>query len=219
MTLELLQGSEAWRHARCGKVTASRVADVVAKTKAGWGASRKNYRAELVVERLTGKPKVHFASAAMQRGTELEPYARQYYEITRGVTVATVGFVPHPKIAMTGASPDGLIDNDGGVEIKCPLEAAHIETLKTEKLSDEYFKQIVWNLACHPERQWWEYVSYNPDLPPEMQFFTKRIYRASEGVHECLTDLEREVPIFLKEVEDEVAALCAKYSYKLPVAA
>src|SRR5689334_16737738 len=126
---DLVQGTDEWRQARIGKVTASRVADIIRKTKTGYSTTRANYLAELLVERLTGQPAQQFISGPMQWGTEQEPNARAAYEFKTDREVINGGFVIHPGIPDSGASPDGLIGADGMVEIKCPLSATHIDTL------------------------------------------------------------------------------------------
>ena len=124
------QGSQEWKQARCGRVTASRVHDIVAVTRSGgYTSGRKNYLAELVTERLTGQPAPSYQSAAMAYGIECEPEARFAYALAMGVEVEEVGFVPHPTIEMAGCSPDGLLRTNGLLEIKCPNSATHIETL------------------------------------------------------------------------------------------
>jgi putative phage-type endonuclease len=175
--LSIMQGSDAWKAARLGKVTASRIADVVAKTKNGWGASRANYMAELIVERLTGIPTEGYINGAMQWGTATEPEARMEYQLHTGYAIEQVGFVPHPTIEMAGCSPDGLIGDDGLVEIKCPNSATHIEMLLARGFpSERYEKQIQFQLAC-TGRQWCDFVSYDPRLPERMRLFIKRIER------------------------------------------
>ena len=125
------QGTDAWMQERCGKATASRIADIMAKTKAGYSSSRANYAAQLIAERLTGCVAPGFTNAAMQHGTLTEPEARRAYEFFVDRDVQQVGFVPHPSICMAGASPDGLVGDDGLLELKCPNTATHIETLLT----------------------------------------------------------------------------------------
>lgn len=200
------QRTEEWITARLGKVTASRVADATARTKSGWGASRSNYMAELVAERLTGAKSEGFTSSAMQRGTELEPEALAAYAFVSGVPVQAVGFVPHPSIAMSGASPDGLVGADGLVEIKCPNTATHIETLLTGDIDLRYLKQMQWQLAC-TGRAWCDFASYDPRLPERMQLYTQRVYRNTVGT----ADMEKDIRAFLSELDEKVAALRAKY--------
>jgi len=206
------QRTEEWVQARLGKVTASRIADATARTKSGWGASRANYMAELVAERLTGKQAEGFTSSAMQRGTELEPEALAAYAFVSDVAVQPVGFVPHPSIAMAGASPDGEVGSDGLVEVKCPNTATHIETLLTGDIDLRYLKQMQWQLAC-TGRAWCDFASYDPRLPERMQLYVQRVYRNAVGI----ADMEKDIRAFLEELDGKVAALRSKYD--LPVAA
>jgi putative phage-type endonuclease len=209
MTLELQQGSEAWLKARLGRVTASRVADVVAKTKSGYAASRANYMAELITERLTGVPAERFQNDAMRWGTEKEPEARAAYEFLKEVSVEEVGFVPHPRIAMTGASPDGLVGLDGMVEFKCPNTATHIETLLGESVPGKYVIQTQWQMAC-ADRQWCDFGSFDPRLPHAMQLWIRHLPRDETHIRE----LEAEVEAFLVELEDKLAKLRGAYGLR-----
>jgi putative phage-type endonuclease len=140
------QRTEEWFAARCGKVTASRVADIIAKTKTGPSASRENYLAQLVCERLTGKPAESYSNSAMQWGTETEPFARAAYEARMDLLVTEVGFIDHPWITMSGASPDGLAA-EGMVELKCPNTATHLQTLLDRKVPEKYITQMMWQMA------------------------------------------------------------------------
>jgi len=167
------QGTVEWFAARCGKVTASRVADIIAKTKTGFSTSRDNYMAQLVCERMTGKPAESFSNSAMQWGTDTEPFARAAYEAKVDILVSEVGFITHPRIEMSGASPDGLA-GDGLVEIKCPNTATHIATLIDQKVPEKYITQIMYQMAC-TERPWCDFVSFDPRLPEKYQLFIKRI--------------------------------------------
>jgi len=199
---EVEQRSDAWFTARLGKVTASRVADVIAKTKSGYSASRDNYMAQLICERLTGQQGESFTNAAMTWGTETEPLARSAYEAYADVMVEEVGFVPHPTIEMSGASPDGLVGLFGMLEIKCPNTATHIDTLLTQTVPGKYITQMQWQMRCC-ERQWCEFVSFDPRLPQELQLFVKRVEFDSEYV----AMLEKEVVQFLAELDDKVNKL------------
>jgi len=196
------QRTDEWFSARIGKVTASRVADVVAKTKSGYSASRDNYMAQLVCERLTGKPAESFSNAAMQWGTETEPLARAAYEAKIDVLVDEVGFIDHPSIVNSGASPDGLVGADGLIEIKCPNTATHIDTLLSQTVPKKYADQIFWQMAC-TGRDWCDFVSYDPRLPPDLQLFIKRIPRDDKYIQL----LEAEVIEFLTETAHKVAQL------------
>jgi len=199
------QGTEEWKLARCGLVTASRVADIIAKTKSGYSTSRANYMAELICERLTSFPTEGFVSSAMQHGIVTEPMARAAYEGTVGALVIETGFVPHGSIPMAGASPDGLIGDDGLVEIKCPITATHIDTLLGQSVPGRYVTQMQWQMAC-TGRKWCDFVSYDPRMPEKMQLFIKRIERDNV----VIADLEREVVNFINELESKIAQLKEK---------
>ena len=202
MTEEIEQRSDAWFAARLGKVTASRVADVIAKTKSGYSTSRDNYMAQLVCERLTGKQGESFTNSAMQWGTETEPLARSAYEASTDIMVEELGFVLHPKIEMAGASPDGLVGLFGMLEIKCPNTATHIEALLTETVPTKYITQMQWQMAC-AQRQWCDYVSYDPRIRQDLQLFVKRV----EFDASYVAMLEEEVIQFLKELDIKVNKL------------
>lgn len=196
------QGSPEWFAARLGKVTASRVSDVIARTKTGWGASRGNYMAELIAERLTGTPAPSYVNGAMQWGIDTEPQARAAYEFFTDATVDPVGFVPHPKIADSGASPDGLIGNAGLAEFKCPNTSTHIDTLLGGSVPAKYVVQMHWQMAC-TGRQWCDFVSFDPRLPSDLSLFVKRVNRDDKMVAE----LETAVADFLAELEGKLKAL------------
>lgn len=200
------QGSIEWLAARVGKVTASRVADVIATTKTGYGASRANYMAELIAERLTGQPAERYSNAAMAHGTATEPEARDLYAFMVDAEVEQVGLIEHPIIDMTGASPDGLVGADGLVEIKCPNTATHIETLLGQTVPAKYVTQMQWQMAC-TGRQWCDFASYDPRLPESMRIFIQRVERDEEYI----AWLETEVTKFLTELDEKVAALRAIY--------
>lgn len=207
--LTLVQGSAEWLQARVGSLGASRIADAVAKTKFGWGASRANIMAELVAERLTGRPAETYVNDAMRRGTEKEPQARACYELFHDVTVEQVGLVRHARIPGTHASPDGLIGHDGALEIKCPNTATHLDTLLSETLADKYIKQIQWQLCC-TGRAWCDFVSFDDRLPERMQMFVKRIPRDDV----LIAQLEKDVADFVAELDAKVAALRNKFELK-----
>lgn len=203
----IAQVSEEWFAVRCGKVTASRVADVIAKTKTGYGASRANYAAELIAERLTQSTAPSFTNAAMQWGTDQEPHARAAYSFLHDVDVEEIAFVDHPEIAMSGASPDGLVGLDGLVEFKCPNTATHLDTLLSETVPGKYITQMQWQMAC-TGRAWCDFASFDPRLPPSMQLFVKRVERDAS----LILDLETEVSAFLAEIDAKVAALTERYA-------
>lgn len=196
------QGSPEWFAERLGRVGASRVADIVARTKSGYSTSRENYAVELALERLTGRRAESYQNAAMQWGTETEPMARAAYEATTGVIVTECGSIPHPRIEMAGASPDGLIGDDGLLEIKCPNSATHINTLRSRKPEGKYITQMQWQMAC-TARSWVDFVSYDPRMPEGLELFVTQIDRDAAMIE----DLEREVIKFLAEVDALVAEL------------
>ncbi len=203
------QGSPEWIAARLGKVGASRVADLMAKTKSGWGASRANYMAQLIAERLTGQLTETYTNAAMQWGTDTEADARSAYQFETATLVEQVGFVLHPRIAMSGASPDGLIGADGLVEIKCPNTATHIDTLLGQNVPGKYVIQMQWQMAC-TGRAWCDFASFDPRLPESMQLLVQRVPRDDKHIKE----LEDGVVEFLAEVDQKVAALRSRYELK-----
>lgn len=200
------QRSSEWFAHRLGKATASKIADIIARTKSGYSASRANYAAQLVCERLTGTPTETFCSPAMQRGTDMEGAARDAYRQHSLNEVIECGFADHPTIAMAGASPDGLVDDDGLVEIKCPNSATHIDTLLTKAIPARYVTQMQWQMAC-TGRQWCDYVSFDDRLPEHMRLFVARLPRSDE----MIAELEAEVTKFLAEVDETVAQLRAEY--------
>ena len=196
------QRTEEWFAARCGKVTASRVADIIAKTKTGYSASRENYLAQLVCERMTSKPAESYSNSAMQWGTDQEPFARAAYEAAKDVLVEEVGFAIHPTIKDAGASPDGLVGEFGLVEIKCPNTATHIQTLLDQKVPEKYIVQMQWQMAC-TSRQWCDFASFDPRMEEGLQLFIKRV----EYHPLYVAELEKEVINFLMDVEDKIRKL------------
>jgi putative phage-type endonuclease len=196
------QGTEEWFTIRIGKVTASRVADVIAKTKTGYSATRDNYMAQLICERLTGLKGESFTNAAMQHGTDTEPLARAAYEALQDALVDEVGFVPHPSIEMAGASPDGLVGDDGLLEIKCPNTATHIETLISKVVPGKYNTQMQFQMAC-TGRQWCDFVSFDNRLPEMFQLFVTRVPRDEVFIRL----IESEIVQFLAELDDKINKL------------
>ena len=203
MTQDVEQRTPEWYAARCGSLGASALADIMAKTKDGKpAASRANIRAKLVVERITGIQEDSFKSAAMQHGIDMEDAARLAYEARTGVFVSQTGLHTHPEIKGTHASPDGLVEDEGLVEIKCPNTATHIETLKSKKIPTKYIYQMQWQMRC-TDRLWCDFVSYDERLPENLRLFVKRVERDDAKIAE----LEAEVRKFLTEVEADVLAL------------
>jgi len=203
MSGEIIQGSDEWKALRLGKVTASRVTDMVARTKSGYGASRANYAAQIIVERLTGVPiESAFMTPAMQHGVDTEPEARNAYCFYSGWDVHEVAFVAHPTIADAGCSPDGLVGDDGLIEIKCPNTATHLDTLLGQSTPARYIDQIQFQLAC-TGREWCDFVSYDNRLPENMRMFVRRVMRDEKRIAE----LETEAVAFLDEINARIIQL------------
>lgn len=201
------QGTESWFSDRLGKVTASRLADVLAKTKTGYSASRTNYITQLVLERITNTRAESYSNAAMAWGTEQEPFARAAYEAHTGQMVEEVGFIPHPDIEAAGASPDGLVGDDGMVEIKCPASSTILEVWLTHSqggnpVDAKYYAQMQWQMRC-ANRLWCDYVVFDPRMPAKAQLFIFRVERNPDW----LKIAEDEVLKFLAEVDAKVVAL------------
>ena len=196
------QRTPEWYASRLGKVTASRVADVLAKTKTGVSASRENYLTDLVLERLTNQPGENFINDAMQWGIDTEPFAKMAYEAHSNNFIDNVGFIDHPTIEFFGCSPDGLIGSDGLIEIKCPNSKTHLQTVLNAKAPTKYIPQLMTQMAV-TGRQWVDFVSFDPRLPQDLQLFVIRVDRDNEYI----AKLEEEVSIFLKEVEETVNKL------------
>ena len=196
------QKSPEWFAARLGKATGSRIAEIVAKTKSGDSASRGNYMAQLVIERLTNKQEESYSNEYMDWGNLQEPFARAAYEAATNVLVDEVGMITHPRIEMSGASPDGLVGDDGLVEIKCPKTATHIETLLSKTVPGKYNIQMQWQMAC-TDRSWCDFVSFDPRMPDGLQMFLKRVHRDDA----LIKTLENEVIKFLKEVDSKLEQL------------
>lgn len=199
------QGSPAWHQARLGCVTASRIADVVVRTKFGYGAARQAYMRQLLAERLTGLMAEVYINAAMRWGTDMEPHAVAAYEEATGVITELVGFLSHPTIAFAGASPDRLVGDAGLLEVKCPASATHIDTLLSGEVSERYMLQMQWQMACSG-RAWCDFVSFDPRLPEAYAFFVTRVGRDEE----CIARLEDETSRFLEEMEEILDVLAMR---------
>jgi len=198
------QRTEEWFAARLGKVTASKMNDVLAKIKSGEAAMRKNYKMQLATERLTGKQTDFYMNQAMQDGIDREDTARQIFEIVRDIKVEQVGFIDHPTIKMSGASPDGLLPDGGILEIKCPIETTHTTNLLERKLPSRYLPQVQWQLSCAgKDYKYANFVSYNPNFEPKLQL----IYVEVERDEDYIAMLEEEVNTFITEVDDIVNQL------------
>lgn len=202
------QGSAEWFAARCGCVGSSTVDDAIAKLKRKQeeSAARYSLRFALVGERLTGDTADHFVSKWMKEGKEKEPLARAEYEMRFGLSVEQVGLVYHPTIKWAESSPDGMVGDDGLIEIKCPKVETHLEYIVQDTIPDEYLPQMTWQLACCDDRKWSDFVSYAPSLPEDLQIFRKRLER-TEQVNAVIRGMELEVIAFLAEVDAMVKSL------------
>jgi putative phage-type endonuclease len=200
------QGSPEWHAMRCGKVTASRVADIMRRTKSGISATRERYMGELIAQRLTGIVPDGFKSADMQWGNDTEDQARTAYSFHFDIDLLPIDFVDHPTIAMAGASPDRMHGDEGLVEIKCPATHTHIATLLSEAIPPDYATQMQWQMAC-TGRSWCDFVSFDPRLPADMQLFVRRLMRDADRIAE----LESAVVQFQAELEARMEQLVSKY--------
>ena len=178
------------------------MADVMAKIKTGEAAARRNYRAELICELLTGKPTESYCSPDMQRGIEMEPLARAAYEIKHNVMVEQAGFIVHPTVPRSGCSPDGLIGEDGLTEIKCPKAATHLDYVLDGVAPAQYQTQMLWQMAC-TGRKYCDFVSYHPEFPEELQLFVVRFHRDDKRIAE----LEDAVTQFNREIDEVLVRL------------
>jgi putative phage-type endonuclease len=201
------QRSPEWFAARCGSLGASQLNEALATTKSGWGASRENLKNKIIAERLTGLPSEGFQNAAMLWGVEQEDNARKAYEAATGTFVEEMGIALHPTLKHTHASPDGLVDDDGLIEIKCPNTTTHIETLKSQKVPTKYENQMMWQMRC-TGRKWCDFVSFDPRLPEHLQLFVKRVPFDDYYIG----ILEEKVAQFLEEVEQEINNLNERFS-------
>lgn len=200
--VNIKQGSSAWFAFKAGKVSASQISHVVARTKHGWAASRANYMAQLLCERLTGVKEEGYTNAAMQWGIDKEPDARDAYMFLTDNEVQEVGFIDHPSIEMTGASPDGLVLNAGMLEIKCPNTATHLNTFLKGKIDGKYYDQMQWQMEC-AQREWCDFVSFDPRLPEEYQLYKKRVNRDDERIG----FLKSNVILFNEELNEMIVSL------------
>jgi len=196
------QGSAKWKQARMGLITASRIKDMMAQTKSGPSASRKNLAAALMLERVTGVAADSYTNAAMEWGVTNEPLARLAYSLHTEQDVEEVGFINHPTIARSGASPDGLVSFDGMVEIKCGNTATHIAWAIAGGVPPEHVPQMQWQMACC-NRGWNDFVSFDPRMPEGQQLFIRTLYRDNDYI----AKLEQEVVKFDAEIEQMIADL------------
>ena len=209
------QGGSNWLSARAGRITASRVVDVLNFRKDGKpGSDRLNYLAELVCERLTGKATDHYVSDAMEHGSETEQFARADYEVTTGNDVDQVGMVIHPAFDFFSCSPDGLVGEDGLVEFKAPTSITHYKWLLAGEVPEQHKAQVYSGMAIC-EREWGDFMSFDDRYPEELKWFIKRLPWDDAEIEK----IESAVLQFNSEVEQMIANLRAKYGdFALPAA-
>ena len=198
MSEEIIQGTDEWKMLRLGKVTASRIKDIIATTKSGYATSRDKYMTQLLLERITNTVADSYINEAMTWGTEQEPFARAKYEGYASTLVEQVAFIDHPTIPMSGASPDGLVMDDGLVELKAPMSHTHLESI-LGGIDDQYMPQVQWQMAV-TGRIYTDLCSYDPRFPEHLQLVVKRIPRDDDYI----AKLEKEVIKFLAELDDKV---------------
>ena len=201
---EVIQGSEEWFAVRRGKITASRLGDIMRKTKWGESNYKSKVRLELAIERLTGKSASSVVmNKAMYDGVEREPDARLLFEAMTGKEVALCGSFDHPEVVNTSASPDGLIRGENAVlEIKCPTHVTHAKNLLSDTMPKNYEYQVQWQIAC-TESDYAYFCSYHPDFPPELRLKYVRV----EKDDKLIAEIENEVREFDAEVEDLITKI------------
>ena len=197
--MDILQGSKEWHELRLGKITASRITDVLASPDS---ITRNKYKNELIRQRMTGVIVESYSNIHMERGIALEPLARASYEVLYKTMVNQVAFVGHPTIEMAGASPDGLVGDKGLIEIKCPTPDNHIENLINDVAPKKYYGQMQWQMACL-KKDWCDFISFDPDTHEHLKLFVKRVLRDDIWIKKA----EQAVIAFDKEVEAGVLKL------------
>jgi len=202
--IDCTQGSAEWLQARVGRITGSRMSDVMAYLKSGKGemACRRDYRMDLMAERLTGSAEKKVVTAEMQWGIDHELEAKGAYEVAMDCLIQTVGFAVHPSMDYSGASPDGLLDADGILEVKCPKTTTHLSYLMAGTVPEDYQPQMLWEMACC-ERTWGHFVSYDPRLPEDMRLLIIRFDLDGKRV----AAMEDEVGKFNLEIEAALESL------------
>jgi putative phage-type endonuclease len=201
------QRTDEWHALRCGKITASRIADIMRSGRGGKpSASRARYMGELITERLTGQPTPSFKSNDMQWGNDTEAEAADAYAFLHGHELETVAFVQHPLISTSGASPDRLVGSDGLVEIKCPASHTHIETLLGAEVANNYILQMQWQMDC-TGRKWCDFVSYDPRMPVHMRMYVDRYHRDDT----LIAEIREAVTTFEVELTEKIGQLHQAY--------
>ena len=191
------QGTPEWFDAKRGKASASHIVDIMAKGKSGKSSgTRRQYMAKLLIERLTGETEETYTNAAMQNGIDQEPFARATYEAEYGVDVVQVGFIESQILPNFGASPDGLVSDDGGIEIKCPSHGVHLEYLRSRVVPRDYLLQMHGGMMC-TDRVWWDWVSYDKAFPAHLRMLIIRVDRDDD----LCVEISKEVRVFNTELD------------------
>jgi putative phage-type endonuclease len=200
------QRSDEWFEARCGSLGASKIGVALSRLKRSGErtAAAMDYLYELAAERITGVPAKR--SNPMYWGAEHEDEARASYAFLTNLPVIKIGLIPHPTIANAHASPDSLVGDEGGLELKCPTSATHLRTLLDDAVPEDHLPQVHWAMACSG-RQWWDFVSYDPRFPSDMQLFVKRVLRDEAAI----ATLEAEARLFIGEVNAKLDKLYERY--------
>ena len=196
----IAQGSPEWMALRVGKIGGSRISDLLTEGRGGAESlTKRKYKNELIRERLTGRKLDTYKTPAMQRGIDLEPMARAWYEVKYNTFVDQVAIVLHPSIEGGQCSPDGIVEATNSlIEIKIPNPENHLDNILTGgKQLEQYYDQVQWQLACMPEKEFCDLVSYDPEMPDHLQGFVKRIYRDDEYIN----NMQNAVIAFLSEIE------------------
>ncbi len=206
---EMEQRTAEWFQARLGKVTASNVYNVLSKTAKGLPTSKyEDYKTKLMTERLIEEISQSYTTPAMQWGIAYEENALREYEFIYDAEVTRCGFIPHPKMKMAGASPDGLIGEDGLIEVKCPQSTTHLRFFMYDEIKPEYIAQMQFQMAC-TGRKWCDFISYNPNFVGKstgLRMKVKRVLRDEKHIEE----INKAVEIFLGEIEQEMQKILAK---------
>jgi hypothetical protein len=203
---DLVQRSPEWFAARAGRLGASKVAEAIGRLKRSGERTKaaSDLMFEIAAERITGEPAKRVN--ALHWGADHEDEGRRAYAFMTNAEVKQVGFITHPTIADSGCSPDALVGDDGGLELKCPTSSVHLQTLLADAIPEDHVPQIVWNLAC-TGRAFWDFASFDPRFPPGLQLFVKRAERDEAAI----AAMEAEVVAFLAELDGKIAALVERF--------
>lgn len=218
MIIEVEQGTPEWLQMRCGMGTGSGIGKAIKRigkseknpngTK--YSADREKYLMEVVCERLTGRATEHYVTDAMLWGIEHEPIAREEYGMARGCDVDPGKFAIHDRMKWFGSSSDGLVGEDGCIEIKCPTSLTHLQWVIDGVVPDEHIDQMKAAMSCY-NRQWCDFISYDPRMPKDLRLFVRRLERDEPMIVEMEQEVEKflaEVDVLLDTIKKRKAAMC-----------